>query len=83
MESRVKKVSWLELFYDLVYVALIAQLTYEVAKHHTTLFDLFTIGLIGYMIFVAWWGTTVNRNLQDSEGYLDRILVQIHSFLVI
>jgi low temperature requirement protein LtrA len=77
MDTQIKKVSWLELFYDLVFVALIAQLTYEVANHHTTFTDLYTVGLVGYMTFVAWWGTTVNRNLQDSEGFTDRILIQI------
>jgi low temperature requirement protein LtrA len=30
-----RKISWLELFYDLVYVAAIAQLTHHLASHPT------------------------------------------------
>ena len=77
MFEQIRHASWLELLYDLVFVALIAQFTYIVSSHHTTIMDLLTVGLVGYMIFIAWWGTTVNRNLQDSEDHLDKLLVQM------
>jgi low temperature requirement protein LtrA len=77
MEIISKRVSWLELFYDLAYVALIAQFTYLVASHHESWIDLFNIVIVGYTIFIAWWGTTVNRNLQDTETVTDKLLVQV------
>jgi len=33
------KASWLELFFDLVFVALVAQLTYFFSQHHSTFQD--------------------------------------------
>ena len=77
MPADIKRASWLELFYDLVFVAIIAQLTYSIANHHTTLLDFIHIIFVLYAIFYAWVGVTVNRNLNDSEGHFDRILIQI------
>ena len=77
MSESIKRASWLELFYDLAFVALVAQLTYLAADHHNDVTDLLNIFLIGYMIFTAWWGTTANRNLQESEDVTDKIMVQL------
>lgn len=75
MNDQLKHASWLELFYDLAFVAIVAQYTYALSAHHATLFDLITALFAGYMIFIAWWGTTVSRNLQDTESTKDRLLV--------
>jgi len=72
-----KKATWLELFYDLAFAALVAQLTYAAADYHVTFLDIVNIGLVGYVIFIAWIGTTVNRNLQDSESKIDKLIIQI------
>ncbi|MCA9362940.1 low temperature requirement protein A, partial [Candidatus Kaiserbacteria bacterium] len=72
-----KRASWLELFYDLVFVAIIAQFTYAVADQVFTIESLIITVVVGYMIFTAWWGTTVSRNLQDSETTKDRLYVQV------
>jgi low temperature requirement protein LtrA len=69
-----KRASWLELFYDVAFVALVAQLTYLAYDHHHTVTDLYTIFLVGYTIFIAWWSTTANRNLQPTETGLDKFL---------
>ncbi len=72
-----KRASWLELFYDVAFVALVAQLTYLAFDHHDTLTDLFTIFIVGYTIFIAWWATTANRNLQPSETAMDKLFIQL------
>ena len=77
MSESLKRASWLELFYDLAFVALVAQLTYLAADHHNSLTDLLNIFLLGYAIFIAWWGTTANRNLQDGEDIKDKLFIQL------
>ena len=72
-----KRASWLELFYDVAFVALVAQLTYLTAKYHHSVADFLNIFIVGYSIFIAWWATTANRNLQPDEKALDKLLVQI------
>ena len=76
-ENLLKRASWLELLYDLAFVALVAQLTYLAADHHTTLTDALNIFFVGYTIFFAWLGTTVNRNLQEKETTLDKLFIQL------
>ncbi len=76
-ESLTKKASWLELFYDLVFVAIIAQFTYAVADQAWTMEGFVLFFLVGYMIYMAWWGMTVSRNLQDSESTKDRLYTQV------
>jgi low temperature requirement protein LtrA len=77
MENVFKRASWLELFYDVAFVALIAQLTYLAASNHQTVTDYLHMFIVGYSIFVAWWSTTANRNLQPSESTADKLFVQL------
>ncbi len=75
-KNELKRATWLELFYDVAFVALVAQLTYLVAENHDTLTNFANIFIIGYSIFIAWWATTANRNLQPDETSADKLLVQ-------
>jgi low temperature requirement protein LtrA len=77
MITETKRASWLELFYDVAFIALVAQLTYMAAEYHHTLVDFLNIAIVGYSIFIAWWATTANRNLQPSETASDKFLIQI------
>lgn len=77
MQPDPKRASWLELFYDVAFVALVAQLTYLAFEHHHTLLDAFNILIVGYVIFIAWWATTANRNLKPNETTPDKVAVQI------
>ena len=67
----------MELFYDVAFVALVAQLTYLTASYHSSVTDFLNIFIIGYSIFIAWWATTANRNLQPLERGFDKLLVQL------
>jgi low temperature requirement protein LtrA len=77
MNPEPKRASWIELFYDVAYVALVAQLTYLAAEYHDSVLDFVHLGIIGYAIFVAWWSTTANRNLQPTESGGDKLIIQI------
>ena len=76
------RTSWLELFFDLVFVALVAQLTYDFSHHHHTLEDFMQVGLVGYMIFLAWMLTTANRNIRQDEDLIDILAVQAQMVMV-
>ncbi len=77
MPPDLKRASWLELFYDVAFVALVAQLTYLGYAHHHSLSDIFSLFVIGYVIFLTWWATTANRNLQPTETLGDKLFIQL------
>lgn len=80
------KVSWLELFYDLIYVVVIAKLAHLVTFGHNG-----HLGLAEFAIFIAlfipvWWAWTghalyATRFYDDSVT--DRILTLAQMFLVV
>ena len=72
-----KRASWIELFYDVAFVALVAQLTYLAYEHHHSISDLLYVFIIGYVIFLAWWATTANRNMQPTETGADKFFIQL------
>ncbi len=77
MDNGLKRASWLELFYDVAFVALVAQLTYLASSNYTDILDWLTIITIGYAIYLAWWSTTANRNFQPTETIADKLLIQL------
>jgi low temperature requirement protein LtrA len=76
-----RRPTWLELFYDLVYVATIVELGSKLSDD---------VSLTGFLGFVAlfipvWWswvGTTFYSNRFDSDDALHRILVFVQISLV-
>ena len=77
MIEETKRASWLELFYDVAFVAIVAQLTYLASSHYQSVNEWLTIFVVAYSIFIAWWGTTANRNLQPSENTQDKLFIQL------
>jgi low temperature requirement protein LtrA len=71
-EQRHRRVSWLELFYDLAFVALVAQLSHQLAAHISW------EGLAGYLLLFlpVWWvwiaGTYYNERF-ETEGMESRV----------
>lgn len=68
-----RKIGWLELFYDLVYVAAISQLTHQVAVHPSWP----TVGysfLIFSFIFWSWVNGSQYYDLHGSDSIRTRIL---------
>lgn len=76
-----RKISWLELFYDLVYVAAIGQLTHHIADDPS--WD--TVGfsfLLFSMIFWSWVNGSQYYDLHGNEGIRTRILTFLQMLAV-
>lgn len=79
------RVSWLELFYDLVYVIVIARLAHLVTHGHDG-----HIGLSEFLVFIAlfipvWWawtGHTLYATRFYDDSVVDRLLTLGQMFLV-
>jgi len=59
-----RKISWLELFYDLVYVAVIAQLTGYLASN----FSWESAGLVFFIFSLVFWSWLNGSNYHDLHG---------------
>jgi low temperature requirement protein LtrA len=71
-----RQVTFLELFYDLVYVVLIAELAHALSGH----VDL--VGLVGYafLFVVVWWAWLNGTLYHDLHGNND-IRTRVFTFL--
>ena len=67
-----RKISWLELFYDLVYVAAIAQLTGYLTKHPTWHVTGYTF-LLFSLVFWSWVNGTQYYDLHGNDGIRTRL----------
>jgi len=68
-----RKISWLELFYDLVYVAAIAQITHHLADHlswHELLYSF----LLFSLIFWSWINGSQYYDLHGNDSIRTRLL---------
>jgi len=68
-----RKIGWLELFFDLVYVAAIGQLTHNVAAHpsfHTVAFSF----LLFSLVFWSWVNGSQYYDLHGNDGLRTRLL---------
>jgi len=81
-----KKVSWLELFYDLIFVAAIIQLgdalSYDVSDTHEAFAPLARFFALFTPLWVAWSGFTFFANRFDLDDFAQRTLVFIKMFSV-
>src|SRR5215217_4510424 len=68
-----RKISWLELFYDLVYVAAIGQLTHQVAAHPSWRTAGYSF-LLFALIFWSWVNGSQYYDLHGSDSIRTRLL---------
>ncbi len=74
--------TWLELFYDLVYVAVLAQLTHMFIEDFT--FDgLMRLVFLLVVVLWAWAGHTMYSNRFDMDDSVHRILTFLQMFLAL
>lgn len=79
-----QRTSWLELFYDLAYVAAIAQLTYLLIATNGTLLEYAQFALIFVMVFLSWLGAVIYRNLRgELDDNFERIATIIQMFFAL
>ncbi|MUG97406.1 low temperature requirement protein A [Scytonema sp. UIC 10036] len=72
-----RRATWLELFYDLVFVVAVSQLAHYLHEHISL------SGLMGFVVLFipVWWswiGTTFYANRFDSDDVARRLLVGLH-----
>jgi low temperature requirement protein LtrA len=72
-EHKERKISWLELFYDLVYVIAIAKITHHLSEH-LNLPALLDYAYLFIMIFWGWLNGSMHHDLHASEGLRTRLM---------
>jgi low temperature requirement protein LtrA len=65
--------SWLELFYDLVFVVAISQLAHNLEEDYST-FGLFKFMILFIPVWWSWIGATMYANRFDSDDIIHRLL---------
>jgi len=78
--SKDRRVTWLELFFDLIFVAAIAQVGTPLSHDYTPM------GLLRYtflfvLIWLAWSGNTLYFTRFDTDDLLQRVFTLIQSFI--
>jgi low temperature requirement protein LtrA len=76
-----RKVTWLELFFDLVFVAAVAQVA-EPLHHHYTIDGVLRFGVLFALIWWAWTGYTVFATRFDADDGVQRLLTLVQMFVV-
>ena len=77
--GRERKVTWLELFYDLIFVAAIIQLG-DALSHHVTLGGFAAFAGHFVPLWLAWSGFTFFANRFDVDDFTHRIVVFVQMF---
>jgi low temperature requirement protein LtrA len=73
-ESDGRHASWLELFFDLVFVVAVAELAQELARDHSLGGFAIFAGLF-LPVFIAWQGFTFYADRFDSDDVLFRVVM--------
>jgi low temperature requirement protein LtrA len=76
-----RKVTWLELFFDLIFVAAVGQVA-EPLRHHYALAELLRFTPLFILIWWAWIGHTVFSTRFDSDDIVQRGLTFVQIFAV-
>jgi inward rectifier potassium channel len=76
-----KKVSWIELFYDLIFVAAIIQLG-NALSHHVDLAGFLRFAGLFVPIWLLWTGYTFFQNRFELDDFLHRAMVFAQMFAV-
>ena len=74
--SEHRSVTFLELFYDLVYVVLIAQIAHSLAGH----VDLAHVGQFVFLFIIVWWSWFNGMSFHDLHGNND-IRTRVFTFI--
>jgi low temperature requirement protein LtrA len=76
-----RKVSWLELFFDLIFVAAVAQVA-EPLHEHYSLSGVLRFATLFALIWWAWTGYTVFATRFDADDGVQRLLTLVQMFVV-
>jgi low temperature requirement protein LtrA len=73
-EEEQRRASYLELFFDLVFVVAIAQLTHELVLDHS-LHGFLVFGAVFLPVFITWQGYTIYADRFDTDDVVFRVVV--------
>ncbi len=73
LQEEDRRVSWLELFFDLVYVIAIARITHHFALH-ITVEGFFEYAIVFILIFWGWVNGSLYHDLHGNEGLRTRLM---------
>ena len=76
-----REVTWLELFFDLIFVAAVAQVA-EPLREHYSLAGVIRFGTLFALIWWAWTGHTVFATRFDADDGVQRLLTLVQMFVV-
>jgi len=76
-----RKVTWLELFFDLIFVAAVAQVAAPLREHYS-LMELVRFTPLFALIWWAWTGHTVFSTRFDTDDVVQRVLTLVQMFAV-
>jgi low temperature requirement protein LtrA len=76
-----RRVSWLELFFDLIFVAAVAQVA-EPLHEHYSLPGVLRFATLFALIWWAWTGYTVFATRFDADDGIQRLLTLVQMFVV-
>src|SRR5262249_24665675 len=76
-----RKVTWLELFFDLIFVAAVAQVA-EPLRHQSSLPGLLRFAPLFVLIWWAWTGHTTFSTRFDTDDVVQRGLTLLQMFAV-
>ena len=76
--SQSRRASWLELFFDLIFVAAVAQVGVPLGEDYT-LHGLVRYGLMFLLIWWAWLGHTMYSTRFDADDVVQRLLTLYRS----
>jgi low temperature requirement protein LtrA len=68
-----RRISWLELFYDLVYVIAISRITYHLATH-MTVNGFFQYACLFFLIFWGWLNGSLYHDIHGNAGLRTRLM---------
>src|SRR6476659_7648670 len=68
-----RRISWLELFYDLVYVIAIARITHHLSLH-ITWSGFFEYSSLFVLIFWGWLNGSLYHDIHGNEGLRTRLM---------
>jgi low temperature requirement protein LtrA len=77
--SQSRRASWLELFFDLIFVAAVAQIGVPLGAEYT-LHGLVRYGLMFLLIWWAWVGHTMYSTRFDADDIVQRLLTLLQIF---
>jgi low temperature requirement protein LtrA len=69
-----RRISWLELFYDLVYVIAIARLTHHLS-HHLNWHTFLEFGGLFTLVFWGWLNGSLHHDLHGNQGLRTRLMM--------